>query len=584
MPTTPVTTELAAAWLQAAVTVGLAVLCLYVFRKYGKPYFGVWALAWGLYALRLGAIIRFMQTNGSIWLYWHQVATGLTALALLGAALALSRQLEWRARYAVLALFPVVWSYIAIYRLENFLLAAGPAVVFLSAATLWTGVTLLRHQRRIESVAARFLGWAFVLWSLHHLDYPFLRARGAWNPWGYYLDIGFELVIGAAILLLVLEEQGRGLRVLSDLAGDLQAEGSERAVLDGLLRRTLTLPGVRGTALFLGASGERGEFVAGAGDCSEWTTRAPASATTGPIADVLRTGRPVVLARGGGTGAPLPDTPFFAALPVFQDGAVTGAIIVTGEARDPFTALDEDFLIAVGHQVGTALARRDLVARLQLRGRELQELAGRMLDRHEEERRRLSRELHDETAQVLAAVRLQIGRALETATGPEAALMTRAVEMVGSGIQGVRRVIEDLRPALLDELGLRAALAAVAFDFERTSGVETTFRAPERLPALAAEQELAIFRAVQEGLANVGRHAGAAHVDVDVRVDGTGLFLTIEDDGRGVDASVARNGGSGLPGMRERFAVFAGEVELASRPRSGARLAIRMPLEPEVGG
>jgi signal transduction histidine kinase len=575
------TSELAAVWLQVGVTVGLGLICLYVYRRYRKPHFAYWALAWGLYSLRLGAIIRFMQSEGAIWLYWHQVVTGLTALALLWATLVFARQITWRWSYLALTVFPLGWSYIAIYQLENFLLAAGPAVLFLSAATLWTGVSLLRHQKRVTSTPARLLGWAFVLWSVHHLDYPFLRAQGAWNPWGYYLDIGFELAIGAGILLLVIEEQDRGLSVLSSLAGDLQADGSEREVLGGLLRRPLTLPGVRGSALFLRGAGSEGTFIAGEGSCASWTTLPPTGSVVGLVDEVLETGRPVTSAPQArqidGPEATRSTLPFSAALPVFQGDSVTGAIVVRGEARDPFTALDEGFLIALGHQVGATLARRDLIERLQKRTRELQDLTARMIEQHEAERQRLSRELHDETAQVLAAVRLQIGRALESASGPEADLMRRASEMVGSGIEGVRRVIEDLRPEFLNDLGFRPALAALAFQFERDSGIYTNFVAPDHVPMLDDETELALFRALQEGLANVARHAEASQVDVELDLSEDQLRLILLDDGRGLIGNTPSGNGSGIAGMRERIGALGGTVELSSRGQRETRLEITIP-------
>ena len=103
-------------------------MCAFLYRRYRKPYLGWWALAWGLYLLRIGAIATFLATRSWTWLYWHQVLTGWTALTLLWAALVFSRQVEWRPAYAALWAFPLVWSYIAIYHLQNFLLAAGPAV------------------------------------------------------------------------------------------------------------------------------------------------------------------------------------------------------------------------------------------------------------------------------------------------------------------------------------------------------------------------------------------------------------------------------------------------------------------------
>lgn len=111
-------TELAAAYLQTAVTLALIGLCVLLYRRYRKAYFGLWALAWTVYALRLGAIVAFLRSGHSGWLYWHQVTTGWTALALLWAALVFSRgKPVWRPWYVALALFPPVWSYLAIYRM-----------------------------------------------------------------------------------------------------------------------------------------------------------------------------------------------------------------------------------------------------------------------------------------------------------------------------------------------------------------------------------------------------------------------------------------------------------------------------------
>src|SRR6476469_2254219 len=246
--------ELNAAVLQAIITLGIAALCAFLFVQFRKRYFLWWAVAWGLYVLRIGAICGFLTTAYEPWLYVHQVLTGWTALALLGAALAFSQRVAWRTGYLALVLFPPLWSYIAIYRLENFFLAAGPAVLFLSVATLWTGWAFWRYQRRVGSRAAKFVAGVLLLWGIHHLDYPLLRARGAWNPWGYYLDIGFVLALGAGILLLVVEELRRGLATLSALSGDLQAAASGPSVaddipdvIDSLLKRPLALGGVRGS-------------------------------------------------------------------------------------------------------------------------------------------------------------------------------------------------------------------------------------------------------------------------------------------------------------------------------------------------
>ena len=244
-------TELAATLLQGAITIGLAALCAHLYVRYRRPWFGWFAVAWSVYVARLLCILSFLLTGERVWLYWHQVTTGWTALVLLWSAIMFLRQPKARPAYLLLALFPALWSYVAIYQLDNFLWAALPAVLFLSGATMWTGWVFWRHHRIAQSTGARLLAISFFLWGLHHLDYPFLRAQGAWTPWGYYLDISFELLVGFGLVLLVLDDLGRGVRALSALSGDLQRRDRTTDPLDALLSRPLALPGVRGTAMYL---------------------------------------------------------------------------------------------------------------------------------------------------------------------------------------------------------------------------------------------------------------------------------------------------------------------------------------------
>lgn len=575
--------ELDAAILQAAITAALAGLCAFLYSRYRKPYFGWWALAWGLYLLRIGAIISFIATSRWIWLYWHQVITGWVALALLWAALVFSQQLRWRWRYMALVLFPPLWSYVAIYQLDHFLLAAGPAVLFLSLATLWTGWVFYRYQQRVKATGAKLLAAALFLWGLHHLDYPFLRARGAWAPWGYYLDILFELAVGAGIVLLVLDDLGRGLRALSAVSGDLQQRAGAGSVLDSVLGRLLTLPAVRGSALYL-SDAER--LVRGAGVCAAWSGGTPPGDVAGSLARALATGKPQGTSHesNGETSGSAPYA-FVAVLPVFQDDAVTGALILVGDARDPFTALDERFLIALGQQVGVALENADLYQRLQARTVELGQLSARVVEQHEEERRRLSRELHDETAQVFSAVKMELGVLREDVASDQARRLDRALGLIDTGIRSIRSVTNDLRPSLLDDLGLLPALRSLVADFGERSGIEVELDAATVLPPLSKEAELGLFRALQEGLSNVVRHAEARRVGIGIGVREGMVALEVRDDGRGVSADgdfgrLERAGHMGLAGMRERISALGGTVRLEGRPGAGARLRVEVPARP----
>jgi signal transduction histidine kinase len=575
--------ELHAALLQAAITAGLALLCGFLFSRYRKPYFGWWAIAWSLYFLRVVAITSFLQTSDWIWLYWHQVVTGWTALALLYAALVFSRQVRWHWWYLALVLFPPVWSYVAIYRLDHFLWAAGPAVVFLSLATLWTAWVFLQYRRMVPSSGAALLAIAFGLWGLHHLDYPFLRARGAWAPWGYYLDILLALAVGAGILLLVLDDLRRGVGALSELSGDLQRAGRQQDVLDALLARPLTLPAVRGSALYMITNGSEGTFIRGAGACANWPDTPVPPSGRAALERVIQSGRPQFGRRWiDGEPGHRPGYSYATVLPILREQHVIAALVLVGQARDPFTALDETFLLALGQQVGAALENADLYSRLQARTVELARLSARMIEQHEEERRRLSRELHDETAQVFSAVKMELGLLRNAVQPPQAARLDQVLALIDTGIRSIRSVTNDLRPSLLDDLGLLPALRSLVADFSERSGIRTGLAVPTALPSLSREAELALFRALQEALSNVLRHAHARTVDIGISVDPGGVLLQVSDDGRGLPPGVSPEtlelqGHMGLAGMRERITSLGGTVRFQAGSESGAVLEVLVP-------
>ncbi len=586
--------ERAAAYLQLFVTLGLVWLCWVLHGRYRKRYFGIWALAWAIYALRVVAIVTFVETGVSWWLFWHQVTTGWTALALLWAALVFSQNLEWRRGYLALVLLPVAWSYVAIYVLDSFLWAAGPMVAFLSVTTAWTAWAFHRYDRLVRSPAARLLVIVLALWALHHLDYPFLRAQGIWNPWGYYLDIVFQMGTGLGILFLVLEDLDQGLRTLTALSSELQgAPRREETTTEAVLRRALGLRGVHGSALYLragetveepaGGSGERGRFVHGAGVAALWPFERPPASALQSARTVCETGVPVALNDPGAGGEDASWThAYTAALPILRDHAVVGALVVVGEARDPFTVLDTRFLLAFGQQVGASLANERLHRNLEDRTQELERLQARMVRQHEEERNRLWRELHDETAQVLAALNMQLGMLQERGDASMAPALERAKTLVGEGIRSIRSVTRNLRPMALDDLGLVPSLRALVRDFQEQGTLEVRFESPDRaLPPLPPDGEVALYRTLQEALANAVRHAEARRVEARLEVEPAGVALSVEDDGTGFSDDAARKLRSrgGLAGIRERIVALGGEFEMGNSQGGGARVRVFVPTD-----
>lgn len=576
--------------LQALLTLGLALLLAHLYRRQGKAHFLWWAIALGLRVLSVGAIAAFMFTRVQWLLYLHQVLLAWTALGLLYAAEVFSQQLAWDRRYLWWLALPVAWSYVAIFVLDNFALAAGPAVLFLSLATLRAGIVFSRYRNRTDSSAAGFLSWVMFLWAAHHLDYPLLRARGAWDPWGYYLDIALTLAMGAGVLLLVIEEQREGLRTLAALSGDLRADlGARTAVSDpqaALLARPLELRGVRGAMLLriAPASDAALHVLRGVGDCTTWTTASIPERVAHLAREAARQSRP----RLQGRPAPVGDTPpFVAALPLGAQGDAALVLVIVGDVAAPFAALDDRILTVIGEQVGAALEREELSRGLAQRSEELERLSVRMLQEHEAQRRRLGRELHDETAQVFSALKLQLGLLREESPTALQERFDRLIAWVDRGSGSIRNATEGLRPAVLDDLGLLPALRALVADVREWSGLTVTFDSTAWTTTtrgvLAQEAEVALFRGLQEAVSNVVRHAQATTIAITLELRDGRARLTVRDDGVGLPTDRREHlatgpGRSGLIGMRERVAAAGGVLTLAPAPEHGLIVHIDLPL------
>ncbi len=577
---------------QAAVTLAIAGLFLALAFTYRKRYFGIWGGAWATYALRLGIIALYLLTQNRLWLFWHQVATGWTGLLLLWAALVFARQLPWNRSYYGFFLIPVVWSYVAIYRVQSFLWAAIPAVTFLSLVTLGTGVVFLQYWRRAASKGAAVLAAAFLLWGVHHLDYTFLRARGAWVPYGYYLDVLFELAVGGGMLLLVLEDQHRGVTALATLSEELQRSLLPADVVTAVLERPLALPPIVGCALYREEPDGRLAFRGGSGACAAWgatalAVAAPADPDAGPILAAPRARVPQVVQEWpkGATaaGVAVGPHPYAAFLPVFMGERAAGTVVIVARARDPFASMDRDFLRALGQQIGAALQHAELYAALEARSAELRRASASLLRAAEGERRRLARELHDETGQVVTAIKLELAE-LERMVGavPEAAdAVRRAGDLAGRAIESIRATARGLRPAVLDDLGFVPAIRALTEEFAGRTGVAVDLQAAPLPAAPAPEVEVALYRVIQEALTNVARHSGARRVTVALAPQGPELVLTVSDDGRGFDAPAGSrpgDGRAGIAGMRERVVGAGGRFTISGERGHGVRLEARLPL------
>ena len=201
----------------------------------------------------------------------------------------------------------------------------------------------------------------------------------------------------------------------------------------------------------------------------------------------------------------------------------------------------------------------------------------------EEEKTRVARELHDELAQSLTALKMDTNWVRDNgAKDPQAATakLTDMLAMLDSTIAATRRIAADLRPLLLDDLGLVPAIEWLAGNFTARHGVPCQVRASDELE-LKEPYATAVFRIVQESLANVGKHAAASRVEISIDQVGWAIQVAVQDNGRGFDATAPRKPGSlGLMGLNERADLVDGSVTIVSAPGQGTRIEVRVPLQP----
>lgn len=214
---------------------------------------------------------------------------------------------------------------------------------------------------------------------------------------------------------------------------------------------------------------------------------------------------------------------------------------------------------------------------------QMQQLSHQILQAQEEERQRLARELHDEAAQALTSLLVHL-RLLERAHEPEKAQQNiqKLRVLTAQALEEVRRVALDLRPTILDDLGLGPALEWRVDEFTQASGVQANIQIEGLERRLPRDIELVFYRVGQEALSNIGRHAQARHVTLTLRRENGTLSLEIVDDGVGFDSASTVNHkprGLGLLGMRERLAMINGALTIESTPGRGTQVRACAPVK-----
>jgi two-component system NarL family sensor kinase len=212
----------------------------------------------------------------------------------------------------------------------------------------------------------------------------------------------------------------------------------------------------------------------------------------------------------------------------------------------------------------------------------LKDLTNRIVDIQEQERKRVSSELHDSISQLLVSVRYGIEMIHSRAATlvPLQQQAEKCLRILDDAISEVRRISKDLRPSVLDDMGLSAALVSLGKDFESQTGIRVRIAADRCRKRLSEKAKTALYRVVQEALTNVARHAQADEVTIDLKAGADTLTLTIQDDGVGIALPVNAGGGLGIRNMLERIEAHGGTMVMSRLALRGTLIRVSMPLSP----
>ena len=375
------------------------------------------------------------------------------------------------------------------------------------------------------------------------------------------------------------EQAFEGLQATTDVALAIGGEIEQERVLELIAKRGRALVGARSLVIML-RDGEQLVVHASAGHAEHARgARLPVAGSTS--GDVLEHGRPERITdvasrlRISPREFGVDEASTALLMPMMYRGEALGIIAAfdRGPDGEAFDERDEQLLRTFAASAATAVALAQSVQADRLRA---------SLAAADAERRRWARELHDETLQGLGALRLLLSSALRRGDlDRQEAAMRDAVEHIQQEIENLRAIITELRPAALDELGLRTAIEALLArqreqgDLRVESDLEGLGETAQR-PRLDRDLESAVYRLIQEALTNVVKHARAGTVSLTVRESGDELLVEVRDDGVGFDPG-ASTGGFGLAGMRERVGLAGGSLSIDSGPH-GTLLTARLPV------
>jgi signal transduction histidine kinase len=505
----------------------------------------------------------------------------ITAAALLGAGLiALSTQ--WQRWPRTTQLFvPIGFLALSgLLRMSDGGAASGFAGLYY-LAILWLALAGTRNDLIVGLVVlllVELLPYIVIGGS----DYP----PESWRP--IVIRLAVATIFGFTIQKLLEETRERALEAtrwsqrlesLNEVGNALATETELQPLLDLVAVRLRELVGARVVAVLLPAGTAQLRFAAisGAGTAGFLDERVPRHGTlSGQVlgsanserVDVEPGDPPADHDLGGRLTA---RTSIWVPL-VVRDRAI-GVIAAHDKVAGAGMHFSDDDL-----RLAETFASRAAVA-VDLSERVARDAIQRVVAAQENERRRLARELHDETGQTLTSVSLGLKSVEERVVDPTT---RQAIADLGRQVtqtmQDVRRIALELRPKVLDDYGLVSALERLTNTFSSQTGIPVDLEAQLGAERLPTEIETALYRIVQEGLTNVAKHADPTRASVFVTPKNGSVLLVLEDDGGGFDPTNIRNGGLGLEGMRERVELLEGRMTIESRRDAGTTLVVEVPV------
>lgn len=270
-----------------------------------------------------------------------------------------------------------------------------------------------------------------------------------------------------------------------------------------------------------------------------------------------------------------------ASVPLVAQDETVGILNLMLPPGRSFSEEELDMLEAVGHELAVTIQRARLFEQVRDQERVRRQLLQRLLVTQEEERRRIARDLHDHAGQVMTALIIQLGQLAaqaESEGNPLSPRLRRLHDLAQQGLDELRKLVHELRPSILDDLGLGPAVRWYVEAYVRPAGLDVHVHTSGLDSRLPADVETVAFRIAQEALTNVLRHAQARRVEVRLDRRDNMLLVMVRDDGVGFDPETVERRTLGLEGMRERAELVGGTVQILTVPQIGTTVLARLPM------